>query len=482
MRNPPRFPVPTVLCLASVLVAVLTIGGAAQAQSPSPTPSSTDSGFAVDSLSVDHAPSAGGETLTVSGRGLSSPVHVTFGDIDAPAVSSVETGPTIYLGASDNRGSAHFAAATGRDPAVMNKFLRWAKGSASDFNDFPADWAKAMQQRGIIPMLTWNPTFRSPTCTKFDGQCPMSLASIADGEYDTEIRAFADQVAKAGVPIFLRLMHEANGGWYPWNVRKEADRARFVAAWRHVHDIFDRAGASDVSWVWCPNVEKADSKHAVAFQTFYPGDAYVDWVGLDGYNRHANKSFETIFGASMAQLRALTTRPVMIAEIGSAAFDDGQRAQFLAQTLQTLPEEFPEVGAFLYMMNSVDVSLHPTDGAQDAFTGPAAAHYAGPGLADVTGGKIRPVQGAQSVSVKVPPHPPGEVSVTVTNGSGQRTTLGERFTFTAPHESARTSAPPGFLVMAGATAAIAAAGTLAIIVTRRRRRRSRDDAHTGTGP
>ncbi|MDQ1123339.1 glycosyl hydrolase [Microbacterium trichothecenolyticum] len=479
MRKSARSSLPTLLCLASVLVVVLTVGSAAHAQSRSPStaPSPTASAFAVDALSVDRAPSAGGETVTLSGHGLVDPVHVKFGDADAPAVSTVEAGPTIYLGASDNRGASHFAATTGRDPAVMNKFLRWAQGSATEFNDFPAEWARKMHQRGIIPMLTWNPTYRSSTCTAFDGQCPMSLASIADGDYDPEITAFAEQVAKTGVPIFLRLMHEANGGWYPWNVRKEADRAQFIAAWRHVHDIFDRAGASDVSWVWCPNVEKADSRHAVAFRTFYPGDSYVDWVGLDGYNRHANRSFATIFGPSMAQLRTLTTRPVMIAEIGSAEFDKGQRAQFLAQTLETLPKEFPEVRAFLYMMNSVDVSLHPRDEARDAFTGPAAQSYAGPGLANVSAGKILPVQGTRSVSVTVPPHPPGEVSVTVTNGAGQSTSLGEPFTFTAPHARGRSDGSPGFIVAVGVAVALAVAGAL-VIVTRRRRARVRARTRT----
>ena len=108
-----------------------------------------------------------------------------------------------------------------------------------------------------------------------------SLSSIASGSEDSAIKTWAQQAAAYGHPFFLRLDWEMNGGWFPWGTTSSNQNtpADYVAAWRHIHDIFSAAGAANVTWVWCPNLEGNSS---TPYSKLYPGDAYVDWTCLDG--------------------------------------------------------------------------------------------------------------------------------------------------------------------------------------------------------
>ena len=110
-----------------------------------------------------------------------------------------------------------------------------------------------------------------------------------------------------------------NGNWFPWGTGRGSQNtpADFVAAWRHVHEIFTEAGATNVQWVWCPNI--ALHSHS-GFRALYPGNSYVDWTCLDGYNfGNPWRSFETIYGRSYKEiLRIAPSKPMMVGETGQA--------------------------------------------------------------------------------------------------------------------------------------------------------------------
>src|SRR5207245_1955691 len=125
----------------------------------------------------------------------------------------------------------------------------------------------------------------------------------------------------------------------------------YIAAWRHIHDIFTAAGATNVQWVWCPNAEPDGS---LPLEALYPGDAYVDWLGLDGFNRVAEgwASFSTIFGTSYRRLTAMTSKPVIIAETSSSEALPGMgvsKAQWIESALtQEIPTSFPRVEVLIW--------------------------------------------------------------------------------------------------------------------------------------
>ncbi len=139
-----------------------------------------------------------------------------------------------------------------------------------------------------------------------------------------------------------------NGPWYPWSEGVNGNQpGSYVQAWRHVHDIFRAEGVTNVSWVWSPFVRLAGTR---PLSSFYPGDAYVNWVALDGYNGGSALdwggwlSFEQIFGPSLAELRALTTKPIAIAEVASAEAG-GSKALWIKDFFASL-ERRPEIRAF----------------------------------------------------------------------------------------------------------------------------------------
>ena len=63
-----------------------------------------------------------------------------------------------------------------------------------------------------------------------------------------------------------------NGSWFAWGSAQPA--SDYVAAWRRSHDVANAAGATNITWVWCPNIDPADA--LTPCERLYPGDANVD--------------------------------------------------------------------------------------------------------------------------------------------------------------------------------------------------------------
>lgn len=134
-----------------------------------------------------------------------------------------------------------------------------------------------------------------------------------------------------------------NGYRYPWCEQSNGNRpGEYVRMWRHVHDIFEAAGASNVIWVWSPNVNY-DSSTPLA--GLYPGDGYVDWIGVSGYygagEDRSYRSFDWIFAPTLAELAALSSRPVVITEVG-ATDADGRRTEWITDMFRSFPR-YPEI-------------------------------------------------------------------------------------------------------------------------------------------
>ena len=171
-----------------------------------------------------------------------------------------------------------------------------------------ADWAhnqpnveqlEAIAARGSTPEITWEPW---DALNPVRYQPRYRLRNIVAGHFDSYIRAWANTLAAYERPVRLRFAQEMNGGWYPWSERSNGNRPHeFVRAWRHIHDIFRAAGATNVEWVWSP---AAITMHA----SQYPGDAYVDLVSLSCFNGDSQlrysrwKPFAQVLGRSLRPL------------------------------------------------------------------------------------------------------------------------------------------------------------------------------------
>lgn len=226
----------------------------------------------------------------------------------------------------------------GRDPSLVMWYVDWT----TDLID-PASLER-LRARGITPLITWEP-WNARAATEVPGAAP---AEIAAGASDGYLRASARDAAAFGGPLLLRFGHEMNGDWYPWG-RTHAAPADYVRAFRHIVSIFRAEGATNVRFVWSPNVA---SRPESAYAAWFPGDAWVDWVGVDGYNRASRngrwRSLREVFAPSYRALAALSTRPMMIAETATGE-EGGDKGAWMRQALLVdVPRSMPRIRAVVW--------------------------------------------------------------------------------------------------------------------------------------
>lgn len=260
----------------------------------------------------------------------------------------------------------------------------WDCYSVCGYQHFNAQIAQydAVRQRGIIPLVDWLPW--DPSGSLHDGQQAFALSRIINGQHDSYIRRWAAEAKAWGHPFFLRFAHEMNGDWFPWSERRNGNSAgEFVQAWRHMHDIFTQAGATNVTWVWCPNVDNPDR---IPLRELYPGEGYVDWTCMDGYNWGTNpvnpyiwKGFYDMFKPTYDQLLALAPgKPVMVGETASSEIG-GSKPAWIADALGTqLPVNFPNIEAVLWFnwnVDSMDWAIESSAASKRAFAAAIASPY-----------------------------------------------------------------------------------------------------------
>jgi mannan endo-1,4-beta-mannosidase len=245
-----------------------------------------------------------------------------------------------------------FRARAGRLPAVWMIFQGW-----TGWNKFPVDQAKSAKAQGSSFLVTWEPWQGQVNDSSF------SCASIVSGRYDAYIRSYARAVRESNANVLIRLAHEMNGDWYPWGTAYKNGSYRqngnspqqYVAMWRHVVQIFRQEKVNNVSWVWAPNIFYMNTVNSQAqqirdLQTLYPGDSYVDWIGLSVYNDGAARqwsSFSALFDSSYRVLTNLSRKPFMIAELGvteQGAPRGHSKAQWIEHTfLREIPARYNRV-------------------------------------------------------------------------------------------------------------------------------------------
>lgn len=164
---------------------------------------------------------------------------------------------------------------------------------------FPDFGEATIAAHGRIPAMTWYGPGKSPADHR-------TLALINNGSQDAWILRQARAMRDFRRTIYLRLMPEMNASWYRGY---SGDPSAFIAAWRRVHRLFGQAGAANVIWVWCPNLSPAN------WDRYYPGSAYVDVIGVDGYDNTMIgrwRSFASMFGPFLRHYAG--RRPLMISE------------------------------------------------------------------------------------------------------------------------------------------------------------------------
>jgi mannan endo-1,4-beta-mannosidase len=193
---------------------------------------------------------------------------------------------------------AQFSNATGVNPKIVVYYSAW--------NDpFSTSFAQAAWGHDAYVLVQLQPN-------------GVTLASIAAGASDTYLRSYAAAVVAFGHPVILSFGHEMNGNWYSWGYGHTSP-ATFVAAWRHIVRVFRAAGAANVTWLWTVNsIEGASS----SLSQWWPGAAWVNWTGIDGYYFQPADTFSFVFGSTIADIRTFSSAPLLIAETAVGTTSD----------------------------------------------------------------------------------------------------------------------------------------------------------------
>ncbi|MBS2964488.1 hypothetical protein KGA66_15630 [Actinocrinis puniceicyclus] len=246
-----------------------------------------------------------------SANGSASP-KATAASVVIPTKAQIMAGSGKYFGVAaanvpwQAAARAKIATSAGVSPNMAEYFVNWTK----DFDPQPIVNAYA---QGMLPVLSWQP-FAGGTARHTSAHAPAyTLKSIIDGAHDAYITRFAASVKGVKWPVAIRFAHEMNGDWYPWSEGVNGNTAgQYAEAWRHVHDLFQKAGALNVIWVWSPNIVRSAT---TPMKRLYPGDRYVDWIGLSAYEV-SERTTAQLLDPTLKQLRAFTAKPLLLTELG----------------------------------------------------------------------------------------------------------------------------------------------------------------------
>jgi len=189
---------------------------------------------------------------------------------------------------------------------------------------FVNEYLDALWKAGFVPIVTLEPwSIEEISSSKL----------LKNNNLREQFRAWANQFAKWIGPssqrkLILRPAHEMNGSWYPWSADAGVNPVEYRRMWRAVYDIFqDKVLCSDdIRWLWSINAETTADVDVAAY---YPGDAYVDWVGVDGYNFGGSQDWsvwrnpESVFERAFKKVRDISDAPLSVPEFGCSSIRDG---------------------------------------------------------------------------------------------------------------------------------------------------------------
>ena len=214
---------------------------------------------------------------------------------------------------------------------TAGKPAAWVYFSHNWYRDrgFPAQTATWIRDAGSVPyirlMLRSSAEFgvAEPTFT---------LERITNGEFDTDLRAWARSASDFGSPLIAEYGTEVNGEWFRWNGIWNGGAVgpeRFREAYRHIITIAREAGANNILWVFHANNRDDPDEPWNRLENYYPGDEWIDWIGVSVYGAQTPReedtgSFRESMDAIYPRLTSLNPgKPIVLLEFGVTSGNPG---------------------------------------------------------------------------------------------------------------------------------------------------------------
>jgi len=237
-------------------------------------------------------------------------------------IAAPESG--IYVGAFPDMGSTEdsvtfarlkaFENLTGQKPVWVYFSNNWFGGIK-----FPLKEIQIINDFGSVPFIRLMP--RSDfSDTKTD---PVySLQKIIDGKFDKNLKTWALGAKKYGEPLMVEFGTEVNGNWFPWSGANNGNNPeKFKDAYIHIIELFRNQKVNNITWVFHVNYESAPNEDWNSMSAYYPGDDYIDWIGMSIYGVQKTGddwiNISDIFDDAYKNLSAVSkNKPLGIFEFG----------------------------------------------------------------------------------------------------------------------------------------------------------------------
>jgi len=279
-------------------------------------------------------------------------------------INALKRPKIILMGASDKIENESFESIVNLEDSLditfplMHIYNAW--GSKPN-EQFPKIAVETIIKLGSTPVITWEPWLDDfddedyPGIPEPEKRKKGCLKAIADGTYDKYIFDWAKGLSEIKQPVFIRWAHEMNDPYrYPWGPQNNKPKD-YVAAWKHIRSVFDSLDIKNVIWVWAPHPAYG------YFDAFYPGDEYVDYVGIgilnfgDAATWSKWWTFDELFGVNYQKFSSFK-KPIMITEFGSLVVG-GNRGHWFADALRQVPKRYPLLKSIVFFHQPADKTI-----------------------------------------------------------------------------------------------------------------------------
>ena len=237
---------------------------------------------------------------------------------------------------------------------MISFYLAWNDESVEDF---PYDYVNAIYDKDAVPLITWEPWASELSITSGYPKLQQEqkvFQRITEGVFDEYISDFIDILKGYNKPVFLRFAHEFDNPAYPWSYTGNNTAEEFKAAWKYIHRIIQEKNAEEIVLVWNPwQIDK--------MKDYYPGNEYVDWIGIDLLNystlnrSRKSVSFDSLYLPYHDMINSFTRKPVLLAEFGSLDLD-GEREQWIEDAWRSIPK-YSEISGAVFFNSNVDKNV-----------------------------------------------------------------------------------------------------------------------------
>ncbi|WP_432221128.1 glycoside hydrolase family 26 protein [Flavobacterium sp. TMP13] len=192
---------------------------------------------------------------------------------------------------------------TGQHPAVLGQDFDYYNQKTAEEVERHTKAVKRAYELGCVITFDYHMHSKNHASTLFEESDKLLMYNIGEqndsnGEV-TWLKAELDKAIKIindlNMPIVFRPFHEMNGNWFWWGSKADGGAESYIKMYQFTVDYVN-ARTNNVLWEWSPNLPFTEK--------YYPGDKYVDVVGVDMYDQ-GNEGYRS-FDDMVSQLEEMS--------------------------------------------------------------------------------------------------------------------------------------------------------------------------------